>query len=32
MNNLALLTGADIPFKEGKLLIHQPTLKEIAMK
>ena len=31
MNNLALLTGADIPFKEGKLLIHQPTLKEIAM-
>ena len=31
MNNLALLTGADIPFREGKLLIHQPTLKEIAM-
>lgn len=31
MNNLALLTGADIPFKEGKLLIHQPTLKEIAI-
>ena len=31
MNNLALLTGADIPFEEGKLLIHQPTLKEIAI-
>ena len=31
MNNLALLTGADIPFEEGKLLIHQPTLKEIAV-
>lgn len=31
MNNLALLTGTDIPFEEGKLLIHQPTLKEIAV-
>lgn len=29
MNNLSLLTGADIPFPEGKLIIHQPTLKEI---
>lgn len=30
MNNLALLTGIDIPFQAGRLLIHQPTLKEIA--
>lgn len=30
MNNLALLTGTDIPFQAGRLLIHQPTLKEIA--
>ena len=31
MNNLALLTGIDIPFQAGRLLIHQPTLKEIAV-
>lgn len=29
MDNLSLLTGADIPFPEGKLIIHQPTIKEI---
>lgn len=29
MNNLSLLTGADIPFPEGRLIIHQPRLKEI---
>ena len=29
MNNLSLLTGADIPFPEGRLIIHQPTIKEI---
>lgn len=29
MNNLSLLTGADIPFPEGRLVIHQPTIKEI---
>ena len=31
MNNLALRTGIDIPFQAGRLLIHQPTLKEIAV-
>ena len=29
MNNLSLRTGADIPFPEGRLVIHQPTIKEI---
>ena len=29
MNNLSLLTGANIPFPEGRLVIHQPTIKEI---
>ena len=29
-NELLLLSGNDIPFVEGQLVIHQPTLKEIA--
>lgn len=29
MNNLSLLTGAEIPFPEGRLIIHQPRLQEI---
>lgn len=29
MNNLSLLTGAEIPFPEGRLIIHQPRLYEI---
>lgn len=28
---LALITGADIPFIEGSLTIHQPTIAEISM-
>ena len=30
LNDLLLLSGNDIPLKEAKLIIHQPTLKEIA--
>jgi hypothetical protein len=30
INELLLLSGNDIPFPEGKMTIHQPTLKEIA--
>lgn len=30
INELQLLSGIDIPFVEAKLIIHQPTLKEIA--
>ena len=29
-NDLQLLSGIDIPFIEARLIIHQPTLKEIA--
>ena len=29
-NELLLLSGNDVPFVEGQLIIHQPTLKEIA--
>ena len=31
INDLTLLSGADIPFIEGTITIHQPTLYEIAM-
>ena len=30
IDNLLLLSGNDIPFPEAQLVIHQPTLKEIA--
>lgn len=30
-NELILLSGADIPFVEGQITIHQPTLKEISL-
>ena len=30
LNDLLLLSGNDIPFPEGQITIHQPTLKEIA--
>lgn len=30
-NRLALMTGADIPIPECKLILHQPTIKEISM-
>lgn len=30
-NELLLLSGADIPFIEGTLIIHQPTIYEISM-
>lgn len=30
INELALITGIDIPFPEAQLIIHQPTIKEIA--
>lgn len=30
MNNLALMTGVDIPIPEFKVSIHQPTIKEIS--
>ena len=30
LNHLLLLSGNDIPFVEAKVVIHQPTLKEIA--
>ena len=30
-NNLLLLSGADIPFVEGTVTIHQPTLYEISL-
>ena len=30
INELALMTGIDIPFEEGHLVIHQPTMKEIS--
>ena len=30
INSLLLLSGNDIPFREAQLVIHQPTLKEIA--
>ena len=29
-DNLTLISGVDIPFEEAHLIIHQPTLKEIA--
>lgn len=31
MNNLLLLSGADIPFVEGTVTIHQPTIYEISL-
>ena len=31
LNNLLLLSGADIPFIEGTVTIHQPTMYEISM-
>ena len=30
INDLLLLSGNDIPFSEAQLIVHQPTLKEIA--
>lgn len=30
LNDLLLLSGNDIPFKSASLIIHQPTIKEIA--
>lgn len=30
LNDLLLLSGNDIPFLQGRLIIHQPTIKEIA--
>lgn len=30
LDNLLLISGNNIPFPEGKLIIHQPTLREIA--
>jgi hypothetical protein len=30
LNDLLLLSGNDIPFPEARLVIHQPTIKEIA--
>jgi hypothetical protein len=30
LSNFCLLSGNDIPFPEAKVIIHQPTLKEIA--
>lgn len=30
-NNFLLMSGADIPFQEGKLVVHQPRLKEISL-
>ena len=29
VNRLLLLSKNDIPFPEGRLVIHQPTIKEI---
>lgn len=31
INNLALMTGVDIPIPECQLILHQPTIKEISM-
>lgn len=31
INNLILFSGADIPFPQGQLIIHQPTIKEIGL-
>lgn len=30
LNDLLLLSGNDIPFEEARIIIHQPTVKEIA--
>ena len=30
MNDLALMTGVDIPIPELQLALHQPTIKEIS--
>lgn len=30
LNDLLLLSGNDIPFEEARIIIHQPTIKEIA--
>ena len=30
LNDLLLLSGNDIPFESANLIIHQPTIKEIA--
>ena len=30
LNDLLLLSGNDIPFEQAQLIIHQPTIKEIA--
>jgi hypothetical protein len=30
INKIMLETGIDIPFEEAQLIIHQPTIKEIA--
>ena len=31
LDDLLLLSGNDIPFKEGQVNIHQPTIKEISL-
>ena len=31
IDELTLATGADIVFKKGRLVIHQPTIKEIGL-
>ena len=31
IDELKLLSGNDIPFPEGRITIHQPTLKEIGL-
>lgn len=31
INNLALLSGSDIPFSQARIVIHQPSLKEISL-
>ena len=30
LNKLLLLSKSDIPFEQARLIIHQPTLKEIS--
>jgi len=31
LNDLALMTGVDIPIPELQLTLHQPTIKEISL-
>jgi hypothetical protein len=31
MNELIYLSGAEIPFPQASIIIHQPTIKEISM-